>query len=163
MIADEMNYCPRCAAKLVETLRFGKPRPTCPRCDWIFFHDPKVAAAVLIEQDGCFLLVRRAVNPQKGFWTLPAGFIDAGEDPARAAQRECFEETGLNVQVTDLLDVLAGQDHTRGANIIIFYRAEIVTGELMPGDDVDRAGFFSIHDLPPLAFTTTKQIINKLQ
>jgi len=163
MIADEMNYCPRCATKLVEALRFGKPRPTCPRCDWIFFHDPKVAAAVLIEEDGRFLLVRRAVNPQKGFWTLPAGFIDAGEDPARAAQRECFEETGLKVQVTGLLDVLASQEHHRGANIIIFYKAEIVTGNLIPGDDVDRAGFFSFHDLPPLAFTSTKQILYKMQ
>jgi ADP-ribose pyrophosphatase YjhB (NUDIX family) len=162
MIADEVNYCPRCAAKLVEVLRFGKPRPTCPRCNWIFFPDPKVAAAVLIEQAGRVLLVRRAVNPQKGLWTLPAGFIDAGEDPARAAQRECLEETGLNVQVTGLLDVLAGQEHTRGANIIIFYWAEIITGELNPGDDVDRAGFFSIHDLPPLAFTTTKQILSRI-
>ena len=163
MIADEVNFCPRCAAKLVDAQRFGKPRPTCPRCDWIFFHDPKVAAAVLIEQEGRILLVRRAVNPQKGFWTLPAGFIDAGEDPARAAQRECFEETGLNVQVTDLLDVLANQEHTRGANIIIFYRAEIITGDLKPDDDVDRADFFPIHDLPPLAFSTTKQIIDKMQ
>ena len=163
MIADEVNYCPRCSAKLVEAQQFGKPRPTCPQCDWIFFHDPKVAAAVLIERDGRILLVRRAVNPQKGLWTLPAGFIDAGEDPGKAAERECLEETGLYVQVTALLDVLPNHEHHRGANIIIFYRAEIVNGDLVPGDDVDRADFFPKNNLPPLAFTTTKQIIDKLQ
>jgi len=163
MIADEVNFCPRCAAKLVVALKFGKPRPTCPHCDWIYFQDPKVAAAVLIEQDSRVLLVRRAVNPQKGLWTLPAGFIDAGEDPAKAAQRECFEETGLNVQITGLLDVLANQEHPRGANFVIFYRAEIVAGDLIPGDDVDHAVFFPTHELPPLAFATTKQIIDKIQ
>jgi ADP-ribose pyrophosphatase YjhB (NUDIX family) len=162
MIADEVNFCPRCGAKLLEALRFGKPRPTCPKCYWIFFPDPKVAAAVLIEQDGRVLLVRRAVNPQKGKWTLPAGFIDAGEDPAKAAERECFEETGLRVRATDLLDVLAGQEHARGANIIIFYRAEIIAGDLVPGDDVDRVGYFSHRNLPPLAFTTTEEILTSL-
>lgn len=163
MIADEVNFCPRCAAKLVEAQQFGKHRPTCPKCDWIFFHDPKVAAAVLIEQDSRILLVRRAVNPQKGFWTLPAGFIDAGEIPAKAAERECLEETGLYVQVTTLLDVLPNHEHPRGANIIIFYRAEIIKGDLVPGDDVDSADFFPTNQLPPLAFTTTKQIIDKMQ
>jgi len=54
-----------------------------------------VAVAVLIERDGKVLLVRRANTPQKGMWTLPAGFVDAGEDPAQAAERECLEETGL--------------------------------------------------------------------
>jgi ADP-ribose pyrophosphatase YjhB (NUDIX family) len=163
MIADEVNFCPRCGAELTESLRFGKSRPTCPRCNWIFFPDPKVAAAVLIEQDGRVLLVRRAVNPQRGCWTLPAGFIDAGEDPARAAERECLEETGLNVKVTGLLDVLAGQEHSRGANIIIFYQAEIIAGELVPGDDVDQVGFFWRDKLPPLAFSTTQQILSTIE
>jgi ADP-ribose pyrophosphatase YjhB (NUDIX family) len=163
MIADEVNFCPRCAAKLVIALRFGKSRPTCPQCDWIYFQDPKVAAAVLIVQDSRVLLVRRAVNPKKGLWTLPAGFIDAGEDPAEAAQRECFEETGLKVKITGLLDVLVNQEHPRGANFVIFYRADIVAGDLVPGDDVDHAKFFPIHELPPLAFDTIKQIVDKMQ
>ena len=159
MIADDVNYCPRCGTKLSEALRFGRLRPTCPQCNWTYTPDPKVAAAVLIEQDSRVLLVRRAINPQKGRWTLPAGFVDAGEHPARAAERECYEETGLEVQVIGLLDVMAVQEHARGAHIVIFYRAEILTGELTPGDDVDRAGFFLRQELPPLAFATTKRIL----
>ena len=160
MIAELVKYCPQCGTKLTRSMRFGRLRPVCPSCDWVYFADPKVAAATLIEQDGTVLLVRRANEPAQGLWTLPAGFIDAGEDPIEAAERECFEETGLNVKVTGLLDVLTGQEHPRGAHIVIFYRAEVLSGNLGPGDDVDRASFFSRDQLPPLAFTTTQRILN---
>lgn len=163
MIADEVAYCPQCGTKLIQEERFNRIRPVCPSCDWIYFPDPKVAAGVVVERGDKVLLVRRAVDPQRGRWTLPAGFVDAGEDPARAAERECFEETGLRVHVTHLLDVLAGQEHPRGAHIIIFYRAELLGGELSANDDVDRAIFFRRNALPPLAFTTTKKILNLTQ
>jgi len=154
-----VKYCQRCGALIIHQERFGRERPVCPRCDWIFFPDPKVASAVLVEQDGQVLLVRRALDPERGKWTLPAGFIDAGEDPARAAERECQEETGLRVQVQDLLAVLYGQEHPRGAHIIIFYRAQLLSGSLRPGDDVDAVGFFSRDQLPPLAFETTRKVL----
>ena len=159
MIADEINFCPRCGTALEIAERFGKSRPVCPQCEWIFFPDPKVAVAVLVKRGKDVLLVRRANDPARGCWTLPAGFVDAGEDPALAAQRECFEETGLRVKVNGLLDVLSGLEHPRGAHIIIFYSAVIVSGKLAPGDDADRAAFFPENDLPPLAFTTTKKIL----
>lgn len=160
MNPDQINYCLRCGAKLELKHRFGHQRPTCPHCDWVYFPDPKVAAAVLIEQGDHVLLVRRNVDPRRGKWTLPAGFIDAGEDPMRAAERECLEETGLKVRVIDLLDVLYGQEHEKGAHIIIFYRAEIIGGDLSAGDDVDRVAFFSRGNLPPLAFSTTEIILS---
>jgi ADP-ribose pyrophosphatase YjhB (NUDIX family) len=161
MIADPVNYCPRCGTAVIQSERFGRLRPVCPACDWVYFPDPKVAAAVFIEREGKVLLVRRANEPKRGLWTLPAGFIDAGEDPARAAERECFEETGLQVRVVGLLDVMYGQEHERGAHIIIFYRAEIFSGILRPGDDVDKVDFFSRDTLPPLAFSTTGKLLTK--
>lgn len=159
MISDEVNFCPRCGTAVIRAERLGQLRQVCPSCDWIYFVDPKVAAAALVEKDGQVLLVRRANDPLRGLWTLPAGFVDAGEDPAEAAERECLEETGLQVHVTGLLDVLYGQEHPRGAHIIIFYRAEIEGGELHASDDVDRASFFPRNALPPLAFSTTKKIL----
>jgi 8-oxo-dGTP diphosphatase len=150
------SFCPCCGSKTSRQMQFGKMRPTCPQCGWIGFHDPKVAAAVYIENDGNVLLTRRVNEPEQGFWTLPAGFIDAGEDPAEAAVRECLEETGLVVRITDLLDVIGGREHPRGADIIILYRAEITGGKLMAGDDADEVGFFSRKNLPPLAFRATR-------
>jgi ADP-ribose pyrophosphatase YjhB (NUDIX family) len=159
MIADEVNFCPRCGSTLVKALYFGRQRPACPTCGWIYFADPKVAVAALVEQKQSILLVRRINEPQRGLWTLPAGFVDAEEDPVRAAERECLEEAGLYVHVTGILDVLYGQEHPRGAHILIVYRAEILSGEIRPGDDADQVSFFDRQSLPPLAFTTTQRII----
>lgn len=149
----------RCGHALVQVQHFGRLRPSCPACGWIYFADPKVAVAALVEQDGQVLLVRRANDPQRGLWTLPAGFVDAGEDPQQAVVRECLEETGLQVRVSALLGVLAGQEHARGAHILIAYQVEVTGGVLHSGDDVDQAAFFSPQALPPLAFATTRKVL----
>ena len=159
MIADVINFCPRCGSAVTQAERFGRLRTDCPACGWIYFPDPKVAAAVLVEQEGRVLLVRRAIDPARGLWTLPAGFVDAGEDPALAAERECLEETGLVVRITGLKEVLFGQEHPGGAHILIVYYARVVSGEPAANDDVDQAAYFSRSDLPPLAFKTTRKLL----
>lgn len=159
MIVTEVNFCPQCGAAVRLEFRFGRPRPICPQCDWIHFPDPKVAAAVLVEKDEKVLLVRRANEPYRGLWTLPAGFVDAGEDPALAAARECLEETGLQVRIIGLHDVIAGQEHVGGAHILIVYRAEVISGTLAANDDVDLASYFRRYELPPLAFASTQKIL----
>ncbi len=156
---SEVNYCPRCGTAVALAERFGRQRAVCPNCGWIHFDDPKVAAAILIEQDGRVLLVRRINEPFRGMWTLPAGFVDANEDPARAAERECFEETGLTVQATTVVDVIAGREHPRGADFVIVYRGKVLAGELRAADDADEAGWFNRSNLPPLAFRATKDVL----
>jgi 8-oxo-dGTP diphosphatase len=138
---------------------YGAERPACPSCGWILFEDPKVAAAVLVEQGGRVLLTRRVNEPYQGFWTLPAGFVNAHEDPERAAERECQEETGLDVKVMGLLDLISGREHEHGADIMLVYRAEVVGGQLRAGDDASEAAFFDRHALPPLAFRATKRAL----
>jgi ADP-ribose pyrophosphatase YjhB (NUDIX family) len=103
----EINFCVECGAKMMRREKYGKLRPVCPSCGHIHFDDPKVAAAVVVEHDEKILLTRRVNDPQRGLWTVPGGFVDAGEDPREAAARECEEETGLKVEVTELLDVVA--------------------------------------------------------
>ena len=138
---------------------FGAERPVCPACGWIYFADPKVAAAVLVEKDETVLLVRRVNEPRRGYWTLPAGFINAGEDPAAAAARECLEETGLIVEVTGLVDIIPGREHPRGADFVIVYRAMVTGGDLQAGDDADDVSWFSRAELPPLAFRATRIVL----
>jgi ADP-ribose pyrophosphatase YjhB (NUDIX family) len=158
---EEVNYCLRCGNELMMEARFGALRPCCSNCGWVYFADPKVAGAALIEKGDQVLLVRRANDPARGLWTLPAGFIDAGEDPQQAVIRECLEETGLEVRIIDLFDLIARQEHPRGAHLLIVYRAEIVTGQIRAGDDVDEVGFFERRALPPLAFSSTMEILLK--
>lgn len=160
MIDGPINFCPRCASALIERQHTGKLRPVCPNCGWVYFPDPKVAVAVLLKQDNKVLFVQRRYDPQKGRWTLPSGFVDAGEDPRVTAQRECLEETGLIIHDLHLLDVVYGQAHPHGASILIVYRAQVQSGELIPGDDATQAAYYDIHALPPLAFESTQQILD---
>jgi 8-oxo-dGTP diphosphatase len=161
MANTQFNYCLRCGTPVNHEERFGKVRPVCPQCGWIHFVDPKVAAAVLIEQGGRVLLVRRAGDPFRGFWSLPAGFINGGEDPAEAAARECLEETGLHVRVTRVLDIISGKEHPRGADFIIVYEAEVIDGELKPDDDADAVEWFERENLPQLAFRATQIVLER--
>jgi ADP-ribose pyrophosphatase YjhB (NUDIX family) len=128
------QYCPCCSSDLIRQEQFGQVRPVCPQCGWIHFDDPKVAAAVLVEDGEQVLLVRRVNEPYRGLWTLPAGFVNGGEDPAAAAERECLEETGLTVRVRRVLDVIAGREHERGADFVIVYQAELGAGRLTPAE-----------------------------
>ncbi|HZM20547.1 MAG TPA: NUDIX hydrolase [Anaerolineales bacterium] len=159
--SEDYKYCPRCATPVIHEDRYGAVRAVCPNCKWIHFFDPKVAAAVLVEEDGQVLLVRRVGEPFRGYWTLPAGFINSGEDPAQAAARECLEETGLSVRVTRLYDIIAGREHPSGADFVIVYNAEVIAGELKPSDDADAAEWFARGSLPPLAFQATKKVLLK--
>ncbi len=161
MAHTQVNFCPRCGTPIKLEKKFGKVRPVCPSCNWIYFADPKVAAAVLVEQEGRVLLVRRVNEPFRGLWTLPAGFVDADENPASAAGRECLEETGLSVRVTRVLEVVAGREHERGADFVIVYAAEVESGILLAADDADEVGWFLRSDLPPLAFKATRSILGQ--
>jgi 8-oxo-dGTP diphosphatase len=163
MRSADIKFCPRCGSHVILALSYKRERPVCPSCGWIHFPDPKVAAAILVEQEGKVLLVRRVNEPFKGLWTLPAGFVDADEDPARAAERECLEETGLSVQVSGILDIHSGLEHKRGSDFVIFYRGQVTGGTLLAGDDADEVGWFDSADLPPLAFSSTAYILTNFR
>ncbi len=151
-----IQFCPYCGVPVERRVLFGELRPICPQCSWIYFADPKVAAGVLVERDGKVLLIQRNNEPARLQWSFPAGFINAHEDPARAAERECLEETGLAVRVTHLLALVSGREHPRGADFVLIYAAEETGGQLVPGDDAQAAAFFARDALPPLAFRATR-------
>lgn len=161
---EEYAYCPRCATPL-ETQTVGdKPRRVCPNCDFIYFTDPKVGVGVLITKGNRLLLVRRTMIPERGKWSIPAGFLDRGEDPRQVAVREVYEETNLRVAIEDLLDVYYNPPTAQGgASIFILYGGRLLGGDLKAGDDADDAGFFAPDDLPELAFASTRDAIQRLR
>jgi ADP-ribose pyrophosphatase YjhB (NUDIX family) len=156
MTNSTISFCPYCGVPVETHLLFGEVRPQCPDCGWIYFEDPKVAAGVLIEEDGRVLLIQRNNEPARGLWSFPAGFINAHEDPQDAARRECLEETGLEVRLTGLLHLISGREHPKGADIVLVYSAQVAGGALRAGDDADQAVFFERDQLPELAFRATR-------
>ncbi len=161
-LASEVHFCPRCGKPISTEIKFGKERPVCKNCGWVFFSDPKVAVTALIRKENRVLLVRRINTPAQGSWTLPGGFMDAFEEPAEAARRECLEETGLTVEVTGFCQLFSGREHEHGSDILLVFYAHIASGKLRPGDDADRAEFFPLDALPPLAFHSTEKILHEL-
>lgn len=159
---QDVNFCLRCGSALEMKTKLGEVRPVCPDCGWIYFPDPKVAVAVVVEQEGKILFVQRVMEPRRGYWTLPAGFVDAGEDPVQAAVREVKEETNLDVNHLELLGILPVKEHADGADLLLVYRGELCGGEMQAGDDAARAEFFALEDHPVFAFQSTERIFKEL-
>lgn len=155
----EFNYCPQCGGAVEHRETHGAVRPVCTQCGRVHFIDPKVAVGLLIQRQGQLLLVRRANDPERGKWSIPAGFVDAGEDPARAAEREAREETGLEVRAGGVVGVFARGGDSDGADILIVYHAATIGGELAPGDDAAEAAYFGPQTLPELAFASTRRVV----
>lgn len=145
-----------CGTSLVERTVYGLPRQACPACDFVYFKDPKVAAAVLIDDNGRVLLIRRAVDPRSGYWALPAGFVEEHELPDEAASREVLEETGLAVAVGDLLRIRRTANPKK-PGFLMTYRGELLGGQLQANDDVSEARWFGLEEIPwdDLAFEST--------
>ena len=153
------RFCALCGRPLTERLLGGRRRPYCASCEQPVYFDPKVAVVVFIERDDQVLLIQRAVDPGRGLWALPAGFVDHDEAPEAAAVRETLEETSLTVRVKKLLAVYPKRDHGL-ADIIIAYSATLLSGEAQAGDDAAALGWFSRDDLPPLVFYPSITLTN---
>ncbi len=146
------RYCIHCGSPMARRYlpHEERERAVCPRCGWVYYPQLKIAAGVLIEQNGRLLLARRAHEPCRGAWNLPAGFVEADEPPEAAAAREAQEETGLEVRIVGLLDARFYDDDPRGNGLLLLYRAEIIGGALHPTTEADALRFFAPHEIPTL-------------
>jgi ADP-ribose pyrophosphatase YjhB (NUDIX family) len=159
-----MRYCPHCAQPLQVRMTFDRLRSVCPVCGFVNFRTPKVGVSVLVEEGHRVLLIRRGVEPGLGMWCLPSGFVEWDESPEAAAVRECAEETGLVVAVTELLEVRHYTDDYRGPGINLTYRVQARGGTLRPGDDAVEVRFFAPGELPPweaIAFRSHRLVLKQ--
>lgn len=143
------RYCPRCRAEMVDKNVYGRVRRVCPdpTCRFVQFIDPKVGSAVIVEREGRVLLIKRAMDPGRGSWCLPGGFMEIGETPQETAIRECKEESGFEVEIEQLVDVFYYEDY-RGSGVLIMFKGQVVGGQADPGDDAQAVGFFGADELP---------------
>lgn len=157
-------YCPYCATALEVREIYRQQRPVCPTCRFIHFPDPKVAVIGLVTHGEQVLLIRRAMEPGKGKWALPGGYMDAGEMPAAALQRELLEEVGLPIKIGELLAIfpmVVASGPAQG--IVLAYQAIPAHAEettLLCDDDVCEAAWFTPANLPTdLVFESTYTLL----
>ena len=153
---QEERYCPSCATALETRDTQGSLRPVCPECGKVIYYDPKLAATVVIEENGKVLMVRRLTQPGFGLWSLPGGYVDRGEVVESAAAREVLEETGLQVDITKLIGLFSESGHPV---VVAAFDGYKTNGNAVPGPEVSELGFFLIDDLPPLAFPRDIEIL----
>jgi len=162
---DDYVFCPRCATRL-ERVRLGnRDRMRCPACGFVHWRNPSVGAAVLIHDDaGRVLLVRRGPEATRpGLWSVPAGFVDYGEEVREAAARELFEETSLVAEIGEVIHVASNFHDPAKLTVGVWFLGTITGGTLAAGDDADDAGWFSLDALPPLAFPTDEALFERLR
>lgn len=154
------HFCVNCGAPLVPKVFEGRELEACPEDDFVLWRDPKVAAAMIVEVGGGIVLGRRSIEPGYGLWCLPGGFVNDDEDPASAAIRECREEIGAAVEVTELLGVYHVPKTTASSIIGIAYRGRLKSGEtLSSGTEMLEVGVFRPDALPPLAFPSHREVL----
>jgi len=160
----EFPYCPRCRTELDRKREGGLARPICGRCGYIQYLNPAPGAGVVLTQEDRVCLVRRKFEPKRGEWSLPTGFMEWDEDVRETARRETLEETGLEVELQHVFAVESGILPPDIPVLVVFYRAEIVGGELCAGDDAEEVGFFCLDSLPqPVAFAAHRKVLEQLR
>ena len=147
------NFCHYCGKQLSEKFLDGCVRLYCEFCRQPLYENPIPATCLVVaDEKDRILLVKRSVEPQKGLWCLPGGFMELGETPEQAALRELKEETGLCGQVEQLLGVTANPSPDYHTVILIGFLVKRYSGRMRPGDDASEAACFQAHVLPDIAF-----------
>ena len=153
-----IRFCPLCGAGLApKPMEPGKrPEMVCSGCEFIFYMTQKVVAGTIPWRDGKLLLTRRAIDPARGKWSFPGGYVDWCESVDAAARRERCEESGLTVLLGGLIGVYS---YPNAPVVIVVYRARVLGGTLTLCHENDRLEWVAPAEVPwdELAFPSTME------
>ncbi len=155
----EWRFCPICATRLVPRDDGERKRPHCTVCRRFYYLNPIPAVCCFITRHDEILLAKRAIEPCRGEWCLPGGFIEMGETTEEAVVRELREETGLTVAGLRLIGASTQQSRYYGAVTVLGYVAERWSGEPRPDTDAMDLRFFGRQERPPLPFTAHRELM----
>ncbi len=148
---------------MVEKTFEGFIRPVCTDCGLPVYVNPYPATCQVVRREGSVLLVHRSIDPKRGWWCLPGGFIEWGEHPEEAAKRELCEETNITAKEFSLIGVYDSITGARRHVLLVAYEATAWHGNPMPGDDDDEIAWHPIESLPPLAFSSHDRVLEDIR
>ena len=161
---DQWKYCPRCAAEIEVDKAEGKVE--CSACGFrTYANSEPTASALCVDDENRVLFSRRGVEPFKGLWDLPGGFLNEAEHPLDAVRRELREEAGVEIELTKFLGVWIdrySEDDSGTATLNFYWSARIVEGDPQPDDDVAEFRWFAVEEIPfdELAFGYLPDVIS---
>ncbi|MBI4329448.1 MAG: NUDIX hydrolase [Chloroflexi bacterium] len=148
-----MKYCPRCGTPLEMKLEGGRERPACPAtgCGYFHFGDFSIGCGAVVLRDGKALLIQRGINPGRGSWQIPGGYVESDEEIIPAVEREVREEAGIIARVQEVIGfrhAVAGPFGGTSTNIYVVFRLEPLSGEpTIAGEETMGAGYFSLEEM----------------
>ena len=163
----EYRFCPMCKSGLIYN---QADLLQCTACAWVHYDNPTpvVCGLIPVNDEGMtptpensgLVLIKRGVQPFKGQWALPAGFLNRHENPKAGACREILEETSLIVRLEKILCIcnpMPGEIN----QITISYLARVYGGEMKAGDDAMDIGIFDQDDLPDICFRSHRMLVRR--
>lgn len=163
MLHKAIRFCSQCGGN--EVLMQVPPgdthqRPVCQQCGHIVYQNPTVIAGCIIEHEGKFLLGKRAIDPMKGKWSIPAGFMENGETVEQAAVREVLEETGARVDVLSPYSIFSVPQMNQ---VYIIFRARFMGFQQPFGDETEAVNFVTKSEVPwqDLTYPAIGQILSR--
>jgi ADP-ribose pyrophosphatase YjhB (NUDIX family) len=133
----------------------NRTRRVCEKCGWIDYVNPRIVVGSVATWEGRALLCRRAIEPRRGFWTIPAGFLEERETTEEGARREAREEANAEVE---LLALLAVYNIARISQVELVYKARLASPSIAPGAESLEVGLFDWGKIPwgELAFPSVR-------
>jgi ADP-ribose pyrophosphatase YjhB (NUDIX family) len=152
-----MNYCSECGERVVLKIPPDDklPRFVCEYCGTIHYQNPRMVVGCVPEWEGGILLCKRAIEPRRGYWTLPAGFMENHETLEACARRESQEEALAEVEIGSLLSII---NVPHASQVHVFFRARLLEGRFGTGHESLDAALYTEASLPwaDLAFPSVE-------
>ncbi len=161
MLHSPIKYCRNCGTAVVYRVPDDgdtKVRAVCPQCQTIHYENPLNVVGTVPYLGDRVLLCKRNIEPRKGKWTLPAGFMELYETTAQGAARETVEEAGAQFEMEGLFSIL---NVARVGQVHLFYTARLRNDTFDPGYETMETGLFAEADIPwdEIAFRTVKETL----
>jgi ADP-ribose pyrophosphatase YjhB (NUDIX family) len=122
-----------------------RERLLCRDCGFIHYQNPKIVVGAIVTWREEFLLCRRAIEPRRGYWTMPAGYLELNEGASAGATREAWEEARARIAVDGLLAIY---DVPRLSQIQLIYRAHLDVPEFAPGEESLEVRLYRWDEIP---------------
>ena len=156
-----IKHCRECGAPVVYRIPDDgdtHPRAVCTQCNTIHYENPLMVVGTLPVLGDRVLLCKRAIEPRRGLWTLPAGFMELQETTTQGAARETDEEAGADIAMGPLFTLLSV---THVGQVHLFYRATLQSEQFNPGIETLEARLFTEAEIPweQMAFRTVSKTL----
>lgn len=163
MLHSPIKHCRNCGTTVTYRIPDDgdtRERAVCPACSTIHYENPLNVVGTVPHWGDKVLLCKRNIEPRKGKWTLPAGFLELNETASQGAARETDEEAGAQIELEGLYTIISVP---RVGQVHLFYRARLLSDQFDPGTETMEARLYAEDEIPwdEIAFRTVKETLER--